>query len=111
MGENTQNAKADYANLKESQGKWGFKKWLTSSKDERKDRYGSRQAAVKDVSAAASADLQQARDARAETKAAEATDKANAEVTAELAKFSRLRDQGVITAEDFEAKKRQILGL
>jgi hypothetical protein len=29
----------------------------------------------------------------------------------ELAKFAALRDQGVITAEDFEAKKRQLLGL
>jgi hypothetical protein len=29
----------------------------------------------------------------------------------ELAKWARLRDSGVITAEDFEAKKRQLLGL
>lgn len=29
----------------------------------------------------------------------------------ELAKWAQLRDQGVITADDFEAKKRQLLGL
>jgi membrane protease subunit (stomatin/prohibitin family) len=29
----------------------------------------------------------------------------------ELAKLAQLRDQGVITAEDFEAKKKQILGI
>jgi hypothetical protein len=29
----------------------------------------------------------------------------------ELAKFAALRDQGIITPEDFEAKKRQLLGL
>jgi hypothetical protein len=31
--------------------------------------------------------------------------------TAELAQLAQLRDQGVITAEDFEAKKKQILGI
>jgi Short C-terminal domain len=30
---------------------------------------------------------------------------------AELEQLAQLRDQGVITAEDFEAKKRQILGI
>ncbi len=30
---------------------------------------------------------------------------------AELEKLAKLRDQGVITAEDFEAKKKQILGI
>ena len=30
---------------------------------------------------------------------------------AELSKLAQLRDQGVITAEDFEAKKRQLLGI
>lgn len=30
---------------------------------------------------------------------------------AELEKLAGLRDQGVITAEDFEAKKKQILGI
>ena len=29
----------------------------------------------------------------------------------ELGKLARLRDQGVITDEDFEAKKKQILGI
>jgi hypothetical protein len=29
----------------------------------------------------------------------------------ELEQLARLRDQGVITADDFEAKKRQILGI
>jgi hypothetical protein len=31
--------------------------------------------------------------------------------TAELEQLARLRDQGVITAEDFEAKKKQVLGI
>ncbi len=31
--------------------------------------------------------------------------------TAELEKLASLRDQGVISAEDFEAKKKQILGI
>jgi hypothetical protein len=30
---------------------------------------------------------------------------------AELAQLAQLRDQGVITAEDFEAKKKQLLGI
>jgi membrane protease subunit (stomatin/prohibitin family) len=30
---------------------------------------------------------------------------------AELEKLAQLRDQGVITAEDFEAKKKQLLGI
>lgn len=29
----------------------------------------------------------------------------------ELGKLARLRDQGIITDEDFEAKKKQILGI
>ena len=29
----------------------------------------------------------------------------------DLTKLAQLRDQGVITAEDFEAKKKQILGI
>lgn len=36
---------------------------------------------------------------------------AEPDYTAELAKLAQLRDQGVITAEDFEAKKKQILGI
>jgi len=31
--------------------------------------------------------------------------------TAELEKLAKLRDDGVITAEDFDAKKKQLLGL
>ena len=31
--------------------------------------------------------------------------------TAELTNLAKLRDDGVITAEDFEAKKKQLLGL
>lgn len=31
--------------------------------------------------------------------------------TAELEKLAKLRDDGVITAEDFEAKKKQLLGI
>jgi Short C-terminal domain len=30
---------------------------------------------------------------------------------AELEKLAKLRDEGVITAEDFEAKKKQLLGI
>ncbi len=30
---------------------------------------------------------------------------------AELSQLAQLRDQGVITAEDFDAKKRQLLGI
>jgi hypothetical protein len=31
--------------------------------------------------------------------------------TAELEKLAKLRDDGVISAEDFEAKKKQLLGI
>jgi hypothetical protein len=31
--------------------------------------------------------------------------------TAELERLAQLRDQGVITPEDFEAKKKQLLGI
>jgi hypothetical protein len=31
--------------------------------------------------------------------------------TTELEKLAKLRDEGVITAEDYEAKKRQLLGI
>ena len=34
-----------------------------------------------------------------------------ADYTAELEKLAELRDQGVITAEDFDAKKKQLLGI
>jgi putative oligomerization/nucleic acid binding protein len=36
---------------------------------------------------------------------------AGPDYAAELEQLARLRDQGVITADDFEAKKRQILGI
>ena len=36
---------------------------------------------------------------------------AQPDYAAELEKLAALRDQGVITAEDFEAKKKQLLGL
>jgi membrane protease subunit (stomatin/prohibitin family) len=36
---------------------------------------------------------------------------AEPDFAAELEKLAQLRDQGVITAEDFEAKKKQILGI
>jgi putative oligomerization/nucleic acid binding protein len=36
---------------------------------------------------------------------------AEPDYTAELARLAQLRDQGVITPEDFEAKKRQVLGI
>jgi hypothetical protein len=31
--------------------------------------------------------------------------------TAELEKLAKLRDEGVITSDDFEAKKKQLLGI
>lgn len=36
---------------------------------------------------------------------------AQPDYTAELERLAKLRDDGVITAEDFEAKKKQILGI
>ena len=36
---------------------------------------------------------------------------AEPDYTAELEKLAQLRDQGVISAEDFEAKKKQVLGI
>jgi Short C-terminal domain len=36
---------------------------------------------------------------------------AEPDYTVELGKLAQLRDQGVITAEDFEAKKKQLLGI
>jgi Short C-terminal domain len=36
---------------------------------------------------------------------------AEPDYVAELERLAQLRDQGVITAEDFDAKKRQLLGL
>ena len=34
-----------------------------------------------------------------------------ADYTAELERLAKLRDDGVITADDFEAKKKQLLGI
>jgi hypothetical protein len=36
---------------------------------------------------------------------------ATPDYTAELERLAQLRDQGVITPEDFEAKKKQLLGI
>ena len=36
---------------------------------------------------------------------------AEPDVTAELQKFAQLKEQGIITEEEFAAKKKQILGL
>jgi hypothetical protein len=36
---------------------------------------------------------------------------AGADYTAELEKLAKLRDEGVISPEDFEAKKKQLLGI
>ena len=36
---------------------------------------------------------------------------AEPDYTAELEKLAKLRDQGVITPADFEAKKKQLLGI
>jgi Short C-terminal domain len=53
---------------------------------------------------------------RAEKQAAEAEPQqpeasAAPDYTAELEKLAKLRDDGVITAEDYEAKKKQLLGI
>ena len=37
--------------------------------------------------------------------------RAEADYTAELEKLAKLRDDGVISADDFEAKKKQLLGI
>jgi hypothetical protein len=42
---------------------------------------------------------------------AAATTAGEADYTAELEKLAKLRDEGVISAEDFEAKKKQLLGI
>jgi Short C-terminal domain len=36
---------------------------------------------------------------------------AGGDYTAELEKLAKLRDEGVISAEDFDAKKKQLLGI
>jgi hypothetical protein len=42
---------------------------------------------------------------------APAADAGGGDYTAELEKLAKLRDEGVITPEDFEAKKKQLLGI
>jgi len=49
--------------------------------------------------------------AQQEAPPAQAAAPAAADYTAELEKLAKLRDEGVITAEDFEAKKKQLLGI
>lgn len=48
---------------------------------------------------------------RAPAPAAAPAPAGDADYTAELEKLAKLRDEGVITAEDFEAKKKQLLGI
>jgi membrane protease subunit (stomatin/prohibitin family) len=43
--------------------------------------------------------------------AAPAAAPAEADYTAELEKLAKLRDEGVISTADFEAKKKQLLGI
>jgi membrane protease subunit (stomatin/prohibitin family) len=47
----------------------------------------------------------------AEAPAPQAAAPAAPDYAAELEKLAKLRDEGVITAEDFEAKKSQLLGI
>jgi hypothetical protein len=55
---------------------------------------------------------QQEQDAyQAQAAPAPAAAPAGGDYTGELEKLAQLRDQGVITSEDFEAKKRQLLGI
>jgi hypothetical protein len=46
-----------------------------------------------------------------EQQAVPAPQAGEADYTAELEKLAQLRDQGVISADDFEAKKKQLLGI
>jgi len=50
-------------------------------------------------------------EAPAEEAPAQAAPAAGVDYTEELEKLAKLRDEGVITPEDFEAKKKQLLGL
>jgi hypothetical protein len=49
--------------------------------------------------------------AAAPAAAAPPAESAGGDYTAELEKLAKLRDEGVISAEDFEAKKKQLLGI
>jgi len=53
----------------------------------------------------------QAEQAPAQPAPAAAPAAAGGDYTAELERLAKLRDEGVITAEDFDAKKKQLLGL
>jgi hypothetical protein len=46
-----------------------------------------------------------------EQQAAPAPEAPAGDYTAELEKLAKLRDEGVISADDFEAKKKQLLGI
>jgi hypothetical protein len=48
---------------------------------------------------------------RTEQPAEAAAPAAEPDYTVELERLAKLRDDGVITAEDFDAKKKQLLGL
>jgi hypothetical protein len=54
---------------------------------------------------------QQQEGALAEAPSAQAAPAPQADYTQELEKLAKLRDEGVITADDFEATKKQLLGL
>lgn len=57
------------------------------------------------------AEQEQSAYAQQPPQAAPAGPPAAPDYTAELERLAQLRDQGVITAEDFDAKKRQLLGI
>ncbi len=44
-------------------------------------------------------------------KAAPSSEAANTDYTEEIRKLSRLRDEGILTEEEFQAKKKQLLGI
>jgi Bacterial PH domain/Protein of unknown function (DUF2510)/Short C-terminal domain len=68
-------------------------------------------AVIKNVNKADAKDIADAIRARLGRPAAEATAQAAPSEADELAKWAALRDSGVISAEDFQVKKRQLLGL
>jgi hypothetical protein len=56
-------------------------------------------------------DFQPAGEEQYDAPAPAAAEPAEPDYVSELERLAKLRDQGVITAEDFDAKKRQLLGL
>ena len=66
-----------------------------------------------DRDAAIAAERQQAYEQQAgpPAAAAPAAPAAEPDYAAELEKLAKLRDEGVISAEDFDAKKKQLLGI